>query len=107
MGEIFIQRDEQNRIVGLTGRGLEEGGLAATSALSFLRAAPAAMTEYLHVDAEFSVGEEITLVVNRSDPHLNREIDAIMETLVIGLKMLATEYPSDVEVHEAPVGLQV
>ena len=107
MEEILIQRDEQNRIVGLTSRGGEEGSIAMMSALQFLRAAVAGMTEYLHVNPDFSVGEEIDLVVNRSDPHLNREIDAIMETLVIGLRTLATEYPSEVVVHEATVGLKV
>ena len=107
MGEIFIQRDEQNRIVGLAGRGMEESSLATTNTLWFLRAAVSAITDYLHLAPDFSVGEEISLVIDRSDPHLNREIDAIMETLVIGLKMLATEYPSDVVVQEATVGLQV
>ena len=107
MGEISIQRDEENRIVGLTGRDLEEGSPATTSALWFLRATAAAMTDYLHVVPDFSIGEEISLIIDRSDPHLNREIDAIMETLVIGLRMLAVEYPSDVVVQEATVGLQV
>ena len=107
MGEIFIQRDEQNRIVGLTGRGMEEGSPATTSTLWFLRATVSAIADYLHLAPDFSVGEEINLVIDRNDPHLNREIDAIMETLVIGLKMLATEYPSDVVVQEATVGLQV
>lgn len=107
MGEIFIQRDEQSRIVGLTGRGLEEGSPATTGTLCLLRATVAAMTDYLHVDPDFTMGEEITLIIDRSDPHLNREIDAVMETLVIALKMLATEYPSEVVVYEATVGMQV
>ena len=107
MEEILVQRDEQNRIVGLAARGGEEGSIAMMSTLQFLRAAVAAMTEYLHVDPDFSVGEEIELVVNRSDPHLNREIDAIMETLVIGFRILAAEHPNGVVVHEATVELKV
>lgn len=86
---------------------MEEGGLATTNTLWFLRATVSAITDYLHLAPVFAVGEEISLVIDRSDPHLNREIDAIMETLVIGLKMLATEYPSDVVVQEATVGLKV
>jgi uncharacterized protein YsxB (DUF464 family) len=39
--------------------------------------------------------------------HLNREIDAIMETLVIGLKQLAIEYAQDLVVHEETMGIQV
>ena len=108
MEEILVQRDEQNRIVGLAARGGEEGSVAMIGTLQFLRAAAVAMTEYLHVEeADLSAGEEIEFVINRSDPHLNREIDAIMETLVIGLRMLATDYPGEVVVHEATVGLKV
>jgi len=105
--EIIIQRDEQNRILGLTGRGMEEGSIATTSTLHFLQATISSMTDYLHVVPDFSVGKELRLVVDRSDPHLNREIDAIMETLVIGLKMLAKEYPGDFVVHEATVSVRV
>jgi len=105
--EILVQRDEQNRIVGLAVRGGEEGSITIMSTLQFLRAAVAAMTEYLHIDPDFTVGDEIELVIDRSDPHLNREIDAIMETLVIGLRTLATEYPGEAVVHEATVGLKV
>jgi len=107
VGEIIVQRDEQNRILSLTGREMEEGSPATTSALHFLRATVTAMTEYLHVDLDFSIGEEISLVLDRNDPHLHREIDAIMETLVIGLKLLAVDYPSDVVVRDATVGIQV
>lgn len=107
MGEILIQRDEQNRILGLTGRGMEEGSLATTSTLHILQATISSMIDYLHVAPDFSVGNELRLVVDRSDPHLNREIDAIMETLVIGLKMLAKEYPGDFVVHEATVSVRV
>jgi uncharacterized protein YsxB (DUF464 family) len=107
VGEILIQRDEQNRILGLTGRGMEEGSLATTSTLHILQATISSMIDYLHVAPDFSVGNELRLVVDRSDPHLNREIDAIMETLVIGLKMLAKEYPGDFVVHEATVSVRV
>lgn len=107
MGEILVQRDEQNRIVGLTGREMEEGSLSTMSTLHFLRATTASMRDYLRLDPDFSIGEEIRLLVDRSDPHLNREIDAIMETLVIGLKMLEKDYPGDFVVHEATVGIQV
>ena len=107
MGEIIVQRDEQNRIIGLTGREMEAGGPATMSALHFLQAAVASMTDYLHVTPDFSIGEEVHLIVNRSDLYLNREIDAIMETLVIGLKMLAKEYSGDFVVDEATIGVQV
>ena len=107
MGEIFVQRDEKNRIFGLVGREMEEGSPATIGALQSLRAADASMTEYLHLSPEFKVGKEISLIIDRSDPHLNREIDAIMETIVVGFKMLAEEYPDDLVVHEAPAMIRV
>jgi len=108
VGEILVQRDDQNRILCLSGRDIPTGGVAAASLSHLLQAGVGSMVDYLHVDpAEFLLGEEIRLVVDRSDPHLNREIDAIMETLVIGLKILAKEYPSDLVVQEATVGMQV
>lgn len=107
MGEIIVQRDDQNRILNLSCVGLEEGTVVATTSLYFLHAAVASMNEYLHVAPDFSVGDEIDLNLKRSDFHLNREIDAIMETLVIGLKMLSKEYPDDLVVNEATIGIQV
>lgn len=107
MGEIFVQRDEKNRIFGLVGREMETGSPATIGALQFLRAADASMTEYLHLSPEFKVDKEISLIIDRSDPHLNREIDAIMETIVVGFKMLAEEYPDDLVVHEAPAMIRV
>ncbi|MEA1871419.1 MAG: hypothetical protein U9N00_04430 [Candidatus Bipolaricaulota bacterium] len=108
MGEIFVQRDEKNRIFGLVGREMEEGSPATTGALQSLRVASTSMTEYLHLSPEFKVGkEEISLIVDRSAPHLNREIATVMETLVVGLKMLAEEYPDDLVVHEAPAMIRV
>ena len=107
MGEIIVQRDEQNRVLSLTCIGLEEGTVVSTTSLYFLQAAVASMNEYLHVTPEFSVGEEIDLNIKRGDFHLNREIDAILETLVIGLKLLSKEYPDDLVVNEATIGIQV
>jgi hypothetical protein len=47
------------------------------------------------------------LLINRNDLHLDRELDAILETLVIGLKLLAEDHPGDLVVEEASVGVEV
>lgn len=107
MGEILVHRDERNRIFGLTGRGMEEGSLATTSARHLIQAMVVSMADYLHLTPNYSVGEEVHFSLDRSDPHLDREIDAIMETLAIGLKLLAKEYSDDLEVHEVTVEIQV
>ncbi len=107
MGEILVQRDEKNRVFGLIGREMEEGNPAMMGVLQLLRAADASMSEYLHLAPKFKVDKEISLIIDRSDPHLNREIDAIMETIVVGFKMLAEEYRDDLVVHEAPAMIRV
>lgn len=107
MGEIIVQRDDRNRILGLSGQGIGEDNLADAAALRFLRAAIATMTDYLHVTPNYSLDETVQLVIDRTDQHLNREIDAIMEALVTGLKALGVEYSEDFVVHEATVEIQV
>ncbi|MCD5416520.1 hypothetical protein LR032_05450 [Candidatus Bipolaricaulota bacterium] len=107
MGEILFHRDERNQIFGLTGRGMEEDGPAMTSARHLLRAAVVSMTDYLHLSPNYSAEEEVRFSLERSDPHLDREINVIMETLVIGLKLLAEEYPNDLVVHEGAQAIQV
>ena len=107
MGEIIISRDEHNRILGLTGQGIDAETVAGGAALRFLQASVSSMTDYLHLAPDYSLGNRVKLSIDRSAPHLNREIDAIMETLVIGLRQLEAEYAQDLVVHEATVGIQV
>ena len=107
MQEIWIQRDETGRIVEVVGQGLRVETPAAEAALRFLRAVETTMRDYLHVDAELSTEAGVRLVVDRQDFHLHREIDAVTEGLVIGLRQLAAEYPADLEVNEPTVRVEV
>ena len=107
MGEIVIQRDEAGRIVALVGEGLSNASPAARGSLYFLRAAESSLAEYLHLSPTLSTGNGVQLIVDRSDRLLNREIDAVMETVVRGLKLLAQDFPGELVVHEATVGIKV
>jgi len=107
VGEVVVQRDEENRIVALTAKGMDEGSGVGLRALHTLRAAAMAMTDYLHLAPDLSEGNEVCLVVDRSDPYLYREIDAIMETLAIDLRLLSREQPQDLVVHEGAVEIEV
>lgn len=107
MGEILIRRDERHRILGLAAQGLRDQGAAMASARHFLEAAVVTMTEYLHLHPIYTTGETVSLTVDRSDPHLDRENDAIMETLLAGLRLLEKAYPDELAVHEAKVEVQV
>lgn len=107
MGEALIQRDDRGRIVGLSFRDIGCSTVAGTSAHHFLQSVAASLSEYLHVPIDSAVDEDADLTVDRSDTHLDREIDAVLETFVIGLRMLEREYPSDLVVQEATVGVEV
>lgn len=107
MGEVLVQRDETNRIVGFVARGLSCETLPGLGVAQLLRAGSAALTDYLHVQAEHSLSDEMYLLVDRSDPHLARELDAVLETLAIGLRLLERDCPDDLAVHDAAIGVEV
>lgn len=106
MGEALIHRDERGRIVGLSLRDVTPSTSAGASAGHFVQAVAASFSEYLHVPVAAAEGDA-EFTIDRSDTHLNREIDAILETLVIGLRMLEREHPADLVVHDAKVGVEV
>jgi len=107
LGEILIQRDDNNRIVGLTAGDMTEGSEATRTAERLVRAVAASMGDYLHVPAEVSLAGGLRLRVDRTDSNLSREIDAILETLIIGLHMLAEELPAELVVRESGIGVKV
>lgn len=107
MGEILIRRDERNRVTGLSVCDVDDQTVAGASALHLLRAVTATLVDYLHVGVESSIPDAAELVIDRRDSHLDRELDAVLETLVVGLKLLAKEYPADLVVEEATIGVEV
>jgi hypothetical protein len=107
VGEALIHRDERGRIVGLTLRDVGTSTVAGTSANHFLLAVSASLSEYLHVPVAGTGEVDVDFTIDRSDTHLDREIDAVLETLVAGLRMLEREYPSDLVVQEATIGVKV
>lgn len=107
MGEALIHRDDRGRIVGLTLRAVNPNTVAGASANHFVSAASTSLSEYLHVRVAGAEEVDADFTIDRSDPHLDREIDAVLEMLVAGLRMLEREYPSDLVVHEATVGVEV
>ncbi|MBE0636631.1 hypothetical protein IH601_11600 [Candidatus Bipolaricaulota bacterium] len=107
MGEAIVQRDERGRIVGLT---VQAGGmsvLARASATTLLRAVAESLTDYLHVAVASSFADEIFLEIDRSDQHLDREIDAILATMGSGLRFVERDYPAELLIHDTAVGVEV
>jgi len=107
LGEFLIQRDESNRVTGLVVRDLRMETIAGACAFYLLQAAVGSLTDYLHVPVESTESDATYLTIDRSDSHLDRELDAVLATLVQGLKMLEKEYPDDLLVQEATIGVEV
>ncbi|MFN3346793.1 MAG: hypothetical protein ACK42E_03160 [Candidatus Bipolaricaulaceae bacterium] len=104
MVEVLIERDEEGRVqvVTLYGDDSPEGLAAAM----LVEAPVLGMKNYLHLDPEVSrEGTVLRYRVDRSDIFLDRELDAILETMVLGLRALAQDRPGKVAVRE--VGLDV
>ncbi len=107
MGEAVIQRDERGHIVGLTMQADGMSAPAKATAMNLLRAVSESLTDYLHVTVASSFEDEIYLEIDRSDQHLDREIDAILATMGKGLRLVEREYPTELMVHDATVGVEV
>ena len=107
MGEAVIHRDDRGRVVGVALRDVEPSTMAGASANSFVGAVAASLSEYLHAPIIGAEVGDAGITVDRSDTHLDREIDAILETLVIGLKMLERQHPADLVVQDATIGVEV
>jgi uncharacterized protein YsxB (DUF464 family) len=108
VGEVLIRRDERNRVTGVVVRGVAEDVAPGATAVHLLQTAAASLAGYLHVAASWHKrGNTLELAIDRCDTHLDRELDAVLETLVIGLRMLEREYPADLVVEEPAVGVEV
>jgi len=107
LAEVLIQRDETSRIIGLVVRNLGMETIAGASVFYLLWAVVGSLTDYLHVPVGSSETDATYLTIDRSDAHLDREIDAILQTLVRGLKLVEKEYPDDLLVQEATIGVEV
>jgi hypothetical protein len=94
-------------VVGVALHDVEPSTAAGATASSFMAAVAASLSEYLHVPVSGVEGIDAEVTVDRSDTHLDREIDAVLETLVIGLKRLERDHPADLVVLDATIGVEV
>jgi hypothetical protein len=107
LGEILVQRDDTNRVMGIAVRGIRQVTTLGMTVSTLLEAVATSLEEYLHVSVESSFGTDMRLVVDRGDPHLDRELDAILETLVVGFRLLERDHAKSVTLHEETVGVEV
>ena len=102
MIEVLVERNEEGRVqsVVLTGDGSPEG----LAAMALVEAPVLGMRHYLRLPPETHVeGDTFRFRIDRDVSTLDRELDAILETMVLGLKWLERDRPDRVAVRE--VGL--
>jgi len=107
VGEAVIQQDERGRVIGVTMQADGMSASAKASAAILLRAVAESLSDYLHVSVESSFEDRLSLEVDRRDQYLDREIDAVLATMRSGLRLVARDYPAELMVHEATVGVEV
>lgn len=106
MIEVLIERDEEGRVRSVSLRG--EDGPEGLAAQALVEAPLLGMRYYLHLSPEARREENgLSYTVDRSDPFLDRELDAILETMVLGLRALERDRPGRVAVREAGMDVKV
>ncbi len=106
MVEVVIERDEEGRVQMVTLHGDESAEGLAAGAL--VEAPILGLRDYLHLDPDVArEGNQVRFRVDRSDFFLDREIDAVVETMVLGLRSLARACPGRIAVHEVGEGVKV
>ncbi len=106
MAEVRIERDEEGRILSVALHGDESpAGLAAAA---LVEAPVLGFREYLHLDPEVvRNGSTVRFRVDRSDLFLDREVDAVVETMVLGLRALERAHQGQLTVHEVGESVRV
>ncbi len=113
MMEVEIVRDSEGRIQELRCQGeipesvAEEGRYVEVGVTTLLRTAVLGLREYLKLDPEVEDEPERLVLRLKRDYLLNREIDAILETMLLGLRAMERRYPNFLTLKDVPSGVRV
>ncbi len=107
MTSVEILRDAEGKICefrshGHTGYAEAGQDLVCAGVSSILQTAVLGLEEYLKLKTKVEIEKEkgyLSCQLER-DIFLNREIDAILETMVLGLRAMEREYPEYLRVEE-------
>lgn len=112
MTSIEILRDNDGKIAEFRSRGhaeyAEEGqDVVCAGASAILQTAILGLEAYLKLDPKVEQEKGWLRCQLERDIFLKREIDAILETMVMGLKTLERAYPDHLRVEEVVGNVQV
>lgn len=106
MTEVLIERDEEGKVQAVTLQGEDSAeGLAVTA---LVEAPVLGMRDYLRLSPEVEQeGQTLRFRVDRRDSFLDRELDAILETMVLGLRSLERSRPGRLAIREMGLDVKV
>jgi len=107
MIHVDIRRDEQKKIEevhcmadDLIGDS-DDDKYVEIGISTLLRTAVIGLESYLKLDPDVEDEENLLVLRLKRDPLLNREIDAILETMIMGLNAIRQRYPESVKITDA------
>jgi uncharacterized protein YsxB (DUF464 family) len=113
MMEIEILRDHEGRVQEFrcqgepSGEELSEGKVVEIGVSTLMRTAIIGLHEYLRLSPEVEDEPDRLVIRLKRDYLLNREIDAILETMLLGLKAIEKRHPDALDVKDEPSRVKV
>lgn len=107
MVDVTIERDSDGRVQAITLHGGEETAEGLTASV-LVDASLLTLRDYLHLAPEVKMeGGGRQMVVDRSDLLLDREVDAVLEVVLRGLRTLKRERPDSLELRDVSMDVKV
>lgn len=112
MTRVTIYRNEDGRISGFTSVGhigLSEEGqdIVCAGVSTLVQSAVIGLEEYLKLDPSVQQEKGRIICDLERDYFLDREVDAILETMLLGLRSIEREYPDHLKIEEATSNVKV
>ena len=104
---VEVHRDPAGKVSEFRARFAVEPRELTASVSVLLRTAVLGLERYLRLEPEVEEGEGSFRCRLERESFLSREIDAILETMVLGLRELEREHPEELEVQELTSDVRV
>jgi len=112
MIKVEIVRDEEGKVSefrsnGHNGFDAEGETIVVAGASALLQTTVLGLESYLKLNPEVEYEKGWLRCKLERDDYLNREIDALVETMILGLRALEESYPNHIELEEVFNGVKV
>jgi uncharacterized protein YsxB (DUF464 family) len=105
MIKVEIVRDEDGKVSEFRSKGhngfdADDKDIVCAGASALLQTTVLGLESYLRLDPEVEHEKGWLSCKLERDVYLNREIDALVETMILGLRALENSYPDHIQVEE-------